>query len=90
MEHLTHLREYFRLDLAYKGTTMDFNDWKMIIEITPKQKDRCDCAVFMLLFAFCLASKKGFEFIQKDILYYRECMALELIRGELIDDSTRS
>ncbi|KAB2092200.1 hypothetical protein ES319_A02G013000v1 [Gossypium barbadense] len=64
----------------------DADEWPFVVRTDiPKQENSIDCGVFVMKYGDCLTHGDFFPFTQKDMIYFRRCIFLDIYRGRLHD-----
>lgn len=60
-------------------------EWKAVVTDGPKQQNGFDCGVFVCTTAEFISRDRPLTFEQKDMIYFRKKMVIEIMRGELLN-----
>jgi hypothetical protein len=66
-----------------------FKDWNCRFDSVPQQENYSDCGIFLLQFAEYLSREQPFDFDQSHMKYFRQRMAFETLKGQLLPRPTR-
>lgn len=74
--------DYFRIE---RNECIDVSTWRKVSGSMPRQKNGCDCGVFLCIGAAYLSGNYALDWSQAHMVHFRMLMTLELLENKILD-----